>query len=589
MANETEINQLTSEVAGLKTAAQAILDNAGGAAAANAEAAAAAKQAAEDANAAAQTVATAFGGVSTLDTIRDQTIAAAARTYDTLAALLADTAVYPVGTRLSVRGGGTYQRVASGGDLQRGDGVQVQLALIGTISLEALGAVGDGTTDDSAAFAKAVSLRDRAGTNIVVTGTLGKVYCLHSTIAVAKNGVKFDMMGASIKTVGNIAAFEFGEPAGSSANTYRFSGITNVEFLGSGAGNANNHAIVVSNHSYGSFSNNLYTNFGAKPIFVRAYGRGVQYNDFRNSEIKANFDGAIVLDAGTQAGGYITDNLFDNTRSHENPKYGGGGVTQVLLTGSGEMSGNRFNNCGFETIDPLDTILDIQNGSSNSFWPIRLDGDSASIACRIASGCNANWFLCLGTQGLFDDDSNTTVHFGDRGALDLPFMQFGTSENPATSTAPAFFLGIQQPGSIREFHIDSIAGNGPVRYPGETRLWLGDRSGGDNAPVEINRSLINLRTLPGTAIGSGPTLKFDGEFSASGNQGSVIVKQSSNGLDVNVAANKMLHSNGAISINSSVTAPAAVSGRAILFVDSSDGDLKVRFPNGTVKTIATDT
>ena len=71
MANETEINQLTSEVAGLKTAAQAIIDNAGGAAAANAEAAAAAKQAAED-------IADAFGGVANLEQVRDDTQNAAA-------------------------------------------------------------------------------------------------------------------------------------------------------------------------------------------------------------------------------------------------------------------------------------------------------------------------------------------------------------------------------------------------------------------------------------------------------------------------------------------------------------------------------
>ena len=176
MANETEINQLTSEVAGLKTAAHAILDNAGGAAAANAEAAAAAKQAAEDANAEAQTVATAFGGVSTLDTIRDQTIAAAARTYDTLAALLADTAVYPVDTYLSVRGGGTYKQVASGGDFSNA-GKFYEVASSSPLLTDFAGAITDRSGDPStwdwgqaASAASAWLLRNGGGRIVVPEG-----------------------------------------------------------------------------------------------------------------------------------------------------------------------------------------------------------------------------------------------------------------------------------------------------------------------------------------------------------------------------------------------------------------------------------
>jgi hypothetical protein len=38
-----------------------------------------------------------------------------------------------------------------------------------------------------------------------------------------------------------------------------------------------------------------------------------------------------------------------------------------------------------------------------------------------------------------------------------------------------------------------------------------------------------------------------------------------------------------------VTAPATASGKAFIYVDTADGDLKVKFGDGTVKTIATDT
>jgi len=46
---------------------------------------------------------------------------------------------------------------------------------------------------------------------------------------------------------------------------------------------------------------------------------------------------------------------------------------------------------------------------------------------------------------------------------------------------------------------------------------------------------------------------------------------------------------GTLAITDGVTAPDTISGKTILFVDTSDGDLKVKFGDGTVKTISVDT
>ena len=43
-----------------------------------------------------------------------------------------------------------------------------------------------------------------------------------------------------------------------------------------------------------------------------------------------------------------------------------------------------------------------------------------------------------------------------------------------------------------------------------------------------------------------------------------------------------------ISIPDGVTAPTTESGKTFIYVDSVDGDLKVKFGDGTIKTIATD-
>lgn len=46
---------------------------------------------------------------------------------------------------------------------------------------------------------------------------------------------------------------------------------------------------------------------------------------------------------------------------------------------------------------------------------------------------------------------------------------------------------------------------------------------------------------------------------------------------------------GVVAVKDGVSAPSTVSGMAVIYVDTSDGDLKVKFSDGTVKTIVTDT
>lgn len=47
--------------------------------------------------------------------------------------------------------------------------------------------------------------------------------------------------------------------------------------------------------------------------------------------------------------------------------------------------------------------------------------------------------------------------------------------------------------------------------------------------------------------------------------------------------------NGAFQIPDGITAPPTATGFASIYVDTADGDLKVKFGDGTVKTIVTDT
>jgi hypothetical protein len=50
-----------------------------------------------------------------------------------------------------------------------------------------------------------------------------------------------------------------------------------------------------------------------------------------------------------------------------------------------------------------------------------------------------------------------------------------------------------------------------------------------------------------------------------------------------------VHPTGALGVPDGVTAPATTTGWAHIYVDTADGDLKVKFGDGTIKTIVTDT
>lgn len=54
-------------------------------------------------------------------------------------------------------------------------------------------------------------------------------------------------------------------------------------------------------------------------------------------------------------------------------------------------------------------------------------------------------------------------------------------------------------------------------------------------------------------------------------------------------ANQYVNFETLISLKDGVTAPTAVTGKAFIYIDTADGDLKVRFGDGTTKTLATDT
>ena len=117
---------------------------------------------------------------------------------------------------------------------------------------------------------------------------------------------------------------------------------------------------------------------------------------------------------------------------------------------------------------------------------------------------------------------------------------------------------------------------------------------GSNTQVKLNKN-----TAPDTA-----SFLFQTNFSGRAEFGTIgddqfQLKVSSDGTNFNQSwvidnstgvmnFKQIAHFEAHITLNDGVTAPTSTSGQAKLYVDSADGDLKVIFGDGTVKTIVTD-
>ena len=67
-----------------------------------------------------------------------------------------------------------------------------------------------------------------------------------------------------------------------------------------------------------------------------------------------------------------------------------------------------------------------------------------------------------------------------------------------------------------------------------------------------------------------------------------LVNSSSTYLNQDLYSTDAVNKVGSLPIVDGVTAPSATSGTAFMFIDVADGDLKIAFGDGVVKTITTD-
>lgn len=85
------------------------------------------------------------------------------------------------------------------------------------------------------------------------------------------------------------------------------------------------------------------------------------------------------------------------------------------------------------------------------------------------------------------------------------------------------------------------------------------------------------------------TKGYVGYTSTTDNDLDIINSESGSHIDLQTTGSGVVKVQAPLAITDGITAPAALTGFAQIYVDTADGDLKIRFSDGTIKTIVTDT
>ena len=146
----------------------------------------------------------------------------------------------------------------------------------------------------------------------------------------------------------------------------------------------------------------------------------------------------------------------------------------------------------------------------------------------------------------------------------------GTAASPSLSFSNDSDTGLYRTASN---HVQIACGGSQVAYFNASQF----------------RPIVPIRGEPESA--AAPTYSFqDDNDTGVYRVGANILGFSTGGVKrAEINSSGLLYVDGVFGIKDGVTAPATSSGKALMYVDSADGDLKVKFGDGTVKTIVTDT
>ncbi len=264
------------------------------------------------------------------------------------------------------------------------------------------------------------------------------------------------------------------------------------------------------------------------------------------------------------------------------------------------------------------------------------DGDTGGSAPTLGTALGIGYSPSAGTNYILTGVITEFAVFGDpltaaevaaMWNLKRPLVDHGATDSPgiyivdgrfriasaATGTrievVPTEIAGYN--GSTKQFWLSAVDGRaycgaGKVVLGEDTYIKFLDGSGNERGrmgwdpAIGLGTDVVALMAYNGTdSAGLGATpggsswmWAYDATYAAArywyldGRYGARFTNQAGG---VGMTEYARLTNDGAFAIKDGITAPAAITGLAVIYVDTADGDLKIRFSDGTIKTIVTDT
>lgn len=468
----------------------------------------------------------------------------------------------------------------------------VQAKLRETVSVKDFGAVGDGVTDDTAAFHSAFDYAKSAG--------IGAVY--------AEGTFRFDsnlVLRTGVSLLGN----ERSSLVLRMNNSY----VTNETGLGASCRDSGLRATIESvngTEQYGLVLAGIeYSEFDVKisgfnssssvglfctSVLDGSY-RYVRNNTFYNIEVTGCYKSIeLTKDAldpatfganfNTFIGGYVNGytvtgihiafgeaNAFFSTRATTN--IGSGSIGWLIEDSVNAMVGCTADGSFGGTVP----------GTLNAYgFPNGRDGDLTTVGFRFNSGANGS---CLynprgdACYNRIDFDSQATANTIDvTGRFDFTWQP-----NLRTRFLNATSQGASAQAASIQSTATGLAKLALFKNAAASSVYGAELNMTSSGALDFGPLDSDFKFIAGNTAGSP---KFVGRWVES-NGSFTPENDTTQNLGASNKAWNQTFSNSFV-VTDGITAPSTISGFASIYIDSADGDLKIKFGDGTVKTIVTD-
>lgn len=308
-----------------------------------------------------------------------------------------------------------------------------------------------------------------------------------------------------------------------------------------------------------------------------------------------------ALTTTVNANNALIEAALENTLSRD-------GTTPNTMSASLDMNSQQITNLPTPTADAhaaskgyVDTQVTAVSTASGSFsealsysFTNQIDFQGNSLGVRILDTAGTNGFNAyMNTHGWLEA-VGTVVDFniqGFSGSVDI-HDGIGTKWYDSDNDA---FVSAAHDGT--DFNITKGGATGSVNIKGGMDFRIYETAGTDYGEFQHNGTDLQIFTSDaptGAVEFAGTDVRVTSERflvleGTTGAEWTKLATGSTGGLNVTHSGSLGNHFQNFIGITDGISAPGAAVGFARLYVDSGDGDLKVVFGDGTVKTIATDT